>query len=98
VRDALSRLLAAKAERTSSFRAPSRGRLILSWESRRVEMGDARRRFDKAGAARVTLPLNAGGKRLMKSVKRLSVLVRAVFKPVGEPAVRGHERFRLTLR
>jgi hypothetical protein len=110
VEAALSRLLAASTGRATisslrrrsrdraPFRAPSRGTLVVSWRGKGVAVATMRRRFRTAGARRVTIPISASGKRLLRRAHRLTLIAKSVYIPAGARAVTSAKRFTLTAR
>jgi hypothetical protein len=86
------------------FSAPSAGRLVVSWyrtwrgrhgrQTRRV-VATGTRAFGRRERSRVTVALTAAGVRTLRSVRRVRLVARASFTPVGGPVTTVRRSFTL---
>jgi hypothetical protein len=78
---------------TSSFTAPTAGRLVVRWYSlktkrkKAVLLASGRVDFTAAGKKKVVVKLNRAGKKLLRRAKRLKITVKATWTPLGGKAV-----------
>jgi streptogramin lyase len=83
---------------TGAFRAPSGGRLRISWYARHVRLATGGRRFAKAHGARFAIHVTRQGARLLRRSSRLTIGAKAVFTPTGEAGIVSRTRVTLSLR
>jgi hypothetical protein len=70
------------------WRAPSAGRLVISWYARprhraRVLVATVRRSFAKAETTTITIALTPAGRRLLRSARKLTLSASVSFAPAG---------------
>lgn len=90
--------LLAKGGFASAFAAPSAGSLTLSWQAKPGVVVRAHERYAKAGAAKVAIRLTRAGERVLRRAKRMKLVARATFTPVGRPTLTRLKEFTLVSR
>jgi streptogramin lyase len=90
--------LLAKGGFASTFAAPSGGTLTLSWQAKPGLVARAHERYEKAGATKVAIQLTRAGKRVLRHAKRVKLVARVTFTPVGRPTLTRLKEFTLVSR
>ncbi len=84
---------------TFSYRALTAGEIVISWyampsgahvrkaRAKPTLIATGRARFSAAGPVRITVKLTADGKRILKTAKRLRLVVQGAYTPAGGAAV-----------
>jgi hypothetical protein len=83
-----------------SFAAPAAGSLAITWyhttRGKLVSIATGAARFDSSRTTKVTIKLNAAGRRLLKRAKRVKLIAKGSFTPAGTKAVTAQRRFTIT--